>query len=106
MSLIAKPTIIDTYSAKSAVTAHQLATDLLTGWELFFNRDSEAIFDDIAKDPVKAVTFYGLTMQAGPQINALLDAIGDEDLPTRAPTSLPAGWSFDGQSFSYNPPNE
>ena len=106
MSLITKPTISDIYSAKSAVTAHQLATDLLTGWELYFNRDAEAIFDDIAKDPVKALNFYNLVMRASPEVNAWLDAIGDDDLPTRAPTSLPAGWSFDGQSFSYNPPTE
>jgi hypothetical protein len=103
MNLLKEDSIIDTYSSESAVCLHAAATKIKTGWELFFNRDSEAVFDDIAAQPQEAVTFYGIVTQFAPVLNTLLDTINSDKLPTRAPTSLPSGWKFDGKLFSYTP---
>jgi len=106
MSLLNQPSILDSATLAGAEAAHHMASVLRSQWELFWNRDSEIIFDEIGADLQKTLAIFTLNTQAGTSINALLDAIGDDRFSKRAPVSLPANWSFDGSTFSYNPPVE
>ena len=66
-----------------------------------------AQLSDVAElnaDPSRSATIFGLNSQAASAVNALLDAINGPRFPTRAPNSMPEGWSFGVSGFVYTAP--
>jgi hypothetical protein len=104
MITLPQPTILDSAALAGAEAAHHLATVLRTQWTGFWQRDPAIVLADIQADLPKTLAIFALNTQAAEAINALLDAISDPRFQRRAPTTLPAHWSFDGTAFSYDPP--
>jgi endonuclease/exonuclease/phosphatase (EEP) superfamily protein YafD len=104
MITLPQPTILDASALAGAEAAHHLATVLKTQWTGFWQRDPATVLADIEADLPKTLAIFALNTQAAEAINAILDAISDPRFTNRAPTTLPAHWSFDGEAFSYHPP--
>jgi len=104
MITLPQPTILDSAALAGAEAAHHLATVLQTQWQAFWQRPADTVLSDIAADLPKTLAIFQLNTQASEAVNALLDAVNDPRFTRRAPTSLPAYWSFNGTTFDYNPP--
>lgn len=103
MIALPQPSILDTAALAGAEAAHHLASVLQTQWAAFWQRDPSTVLADIEADLPKTLAIFELNTQAATAINTLLDAVDDPRFANRAPTSLPANWSFDGLAFSYAP---
>ena len=110
MQLLPTPTILDQGVIAGAEAAHHLASVLHSQWPAFWSRSPEVILSELNADPSRSATIFGLNSQAASAVNALLDAITDGDtesalrFPTRAPNSMPDGWSFGASGFVYTAP--
>jgi|694.fasta_scaffold91741_7 hypothetical protein len=104
MITLLKPTILDAAALAGAESAHHLATVLRTQWTAFWQRDPTTVVADMQEDLQQTLAIFALNNQAALAVNALLDAVNDPRFCNRAPTDLPANWSFDGQTFTYNEP--
>lgn len=103
MNLIPTPTQLDIGILAGAEAANHFAAVLSNQWQAFWNRDTDTILAELNSDP-RAATVFALNSQAAATVNALLDSIGSPKYSNRAPTSMPAGWAFDGSIFSYTAP--
>jgi len=104
MSLIPAPSPLDAGIEAGAIAAHHLAVTIKAGHEGVYNRPIETILADLNADVAKAAQIMQLSEQASLAVNALLDAVNDDRFPTRAPTTMPTGFAFDGSQFTFTPP--
>jgi len=104
MITLPNPTLLDVAALAGAQAAHHLAVVLRSQWSAFWERDPATIAAELSADPAKTAAIFALNTQAAAAVNALLDAVGDYRFSTRAPDSLPTGWSFDGTAFVYIAP--
>jgi len=106
MITLPQPTILATAALAGAEAAHHLATVLQVQWQAFWNRAPENVQADIESNLPQTLAIFALNTQAATAVNALLDAVNDPRFTRRAPTTLPAHWSFDGDQFAYTAPPE
>lgn len=103
---IPNPTVLEQGKVAAAQAAHHFATVLLASWTAFWQRPTEACLADLNADIADIAETFTINTQAGESVNALLDVIGDARFSSRAPTSLPPGYAFDGEAWIYTPPPE
>lgn len=104
MSLIPKPSVLDSGLIAGAQAAHHFATVLKSQWQAFWHRTPETVAAELNADVARSLQIFALNSQSAQAVNAVLDAVGDSDLSNRAPDAMPEGWAFDGTAFTYTAP--
>lgn len=106
MIILPKPSLLDSAALAGSEAAHHLAVVLRSQWSAVWERDPVIVLAELSADPTKTAAIFALNTQAAAAVNALLDAVGDSRFSTRAPQTMPDGWSFDGTAFTYVTPPE